>query len=84
MFTFFNVEVGMQGQGLVVNILVGLVAGWLAGMLVRGGGYGLIGDIAVGLLGSFVGSLLFQASGLSIGTGIGPAIGEATIGAVRP
>jgi uncharacterized membrane protein YeaQ/YmgE (transglycosylase-associated protein family) len=44
--------------GVIAWLVVGLVAGWLAGMVMKGGGYGIIGDILVGLIGSFVGGLL--------------------------
>jgi uncharacterized membrane protein YeaQ/YmgE (transglycosylase-associated protein family) len=46
----------MEPQSLIVFLLVGLVAGWLAGKLVRGGGFGLIGDIIVGVIGAFIGA----------------------------
>lgn len=45
--------------GIIAWLVVGLVAGWLAGMVMKGGGYGLVGDIVVGLIGAFVGGLLF-------------------------
>jgi len=63
-------------------ILIGLVAGWLAGMLVKGGGFGMIGDIIVGVLGALIGGFLFQALGVYIGRGLLGAIIVATIGAV--
>ncbi len=63
-------------------ILVGLVAGWLAGQLMKGGGFGVIGDIVVGVLGALIGGLLFRALGMSTGGGLLGAIIVATIGAV--
>lgn len=45
-------------MGLIASIVIGLVAGWLAGMLMKGGGYGFIGDLALGLIGSVVGGWL--------------------------
>ena len=45
-------------MSIVAWIVLGLVAGWLAGMLMRGGGYGLVGDIIVGLVGAFIGGIL--------------------------
>lgn len=63
-------------------ILVGLVAGWLAGQLVKGGGYGVIGDIVVGVLGALLGGFLFGKMGVSIGGGLIGSIIVATIGAV--
>lgn len=63
-------------------ILVGLVAGWLAGVLVKGGGFGMLGDIVVGILGALVGGFLFGALGLSSGGGFLGSVFVATIGAI--
>ncbi len=63
-------------------ILIGLVAGWLAGQLVKGGGFGLIGDILVGMLGALLGGFLFRSLGVSAGGGLLGSIIVATIGAV--
>jgi uncharacterized membrane protein YeaQ/YmgE (transglycosylase-associated protein family) len=63
-------------------ILVGLVAGWLAGQFMKGGGFGLIGDIIVGVLGALLGGFLFSSLGVSLGGGLLGAIIVATIGAV--
>jgi uncharacterized membrane protein YeaQ/YmgE (transglycosylase-associated protein family) len=63
-------------------ILVGLVAGWLAGKIVQGTGYGLIGDIAIGIAGALIAGWLFPMIGFVIGGGIIAAIIHATIGAV--
>jgi len=63
-------------------VLVGALAGWLAGFLMRGGGYGLIGDIALGLVGSLLGSVIFRALGVSAGAGLFMAVVVAFIGAV--
>lgn len=63
-------------------ILVGLIAGWLAGVLVRGGGFGVIGDIVVGVIGALLGGFLFRTLGLFPGGGLLSAILVATIGAV--
>ena len=46
--------------GIISWIVIGLIAGWLAGLAMRGGGYGVIGDIIVGLVGAFIGGLLFN------------------------
>ena len=51
-------------------LIVGLVAGWLAGVLVKGGGFGLIGDLIVGVLGAFLGGFLFSSFGASSGGGL--------------
>jgi uncharacterized membrane protein YeaQ/YmgE (transglycosylase-associated protein family) len=61
---------------------VGLVAGWLAGQFVKGGGFGLIGDIIVGIVGALIAGWLFPRLGISLGAGILGAIISATIGAV--
>lgn len=63
-------------------IFVGLVAGWLAGQLMKGGGFGIVGDIIMGVLGSVLGGFLFRFFGLSIGLGVLGSIIVATIGAV--
>ena len=63
-------------------IVVGLVAGWLAGQFMRGGGYGLVGNIIVGVLGVVVGGFLFKSLGASMGGGLLGSIIVATIGAV--
>jgi uncharacterized membrane protein YeaQ/YmgE (transglycosylase-associated protein family) len=63
-------------------ILIGLVAGWLAGQLVKGGGFGVIGDIIVGVIGALLGGFLFRTLGLTAGGGLLGAIIVATIGAI--
>jgi len=63
-------------------VLIGLVAGWLAGTLMKGGGFGVIGDIVVGVLGALLGGFLFSSLGLSAGAGLLGAIIVATIGAI--
>jgi uncharacterized membrane protein YeaQ/YmgE (transglycosylase-associated protein family) len=51
--------VALEPGGLISWLIVGLIAGWLAGQFMKGGGYGLVGDIIVGVIGAFVGGLLF-------------------------
>ena len=63
-------------------VLIGLVAGWLAGTLMKGGGFGVIGDIVVGVVGALLGGFLFSSLGLSAGAGLIGAIIVATIGAI--
>ena len=63
-------------------IVVGLVAGWLAGQFMKGGGFGVVGDIVVGILGALLGGFLFRSMGVSAGGGLIGAIIVATIGAV--
>ncbi len=71
-----------QLVALIVWVLVGAVAGWLAGVVVKGGGFGLVGDIIVGIVGALVGGWLLPRLGISFGTGIVPAIVTAAIGAI--
>jgi uncharacterized membrane protein YeaQ/YmgE (transglycosylase-associated protein family) len=72
----------MSGESILVILLVGLVAGWLAGQIVRGTGFGLIADICIGIVGALIGSWLLPKLGIHIGGGIISAIIVATIGAV--
>jgi uncharacterized membrane protein YeaQ/YmgE (transglycosylase-associated protein family) len=74
--------VHISNESLLVILVVGLVAGWLAGKIVRGVGFGLIGDIAIGIVGAFIGDWLLPQIGIHLGTGIVSAIVNATIGAV--
>jgi uncharacterized membrane protein YeaQ/YmgE (transglycosylase-associated protein family) len=69
-------------HGLLVILLIGIVAGWLAGKVVRGGGFGLIGDLVVGIAGAFIASWLFPKLGVHIGSGIGEEIVYAMLGAI--
>lgn len=72
----------LSNESLLVILLVGVVAGWLAGKLVRGAGFGLIGDLVVGVIGAFVASWLLPRLGIRLGTGIIREIVNATLGAV--
>jgi uncharacterized membrane protein YeaQ/YmgE (transglycosylase-associated protein family) len=72
----------MSGESLLVILIVGVVAGWLAGQLVRGAGFGLIGDLLIGIIGAFIGSWLLPKLGIHLGVGIVGAIVNATIGAI--
>jgi len=72
----------LSGESILVILLVGLVAGWLAGKIVRGTGFGLIGDIAIGIVGAFIASWLLPRLGISLGVGVVRAIINSTIGAV--
>jgi uncharacterized membrane protein YeaQ/YmgE (transglycosylase-associated protein family) len=72
----------LSNESVVVILLVGLVAGFLAGKIVRGAGFGLIGDLCVGIVGAFIGDWLLPQLGIHLGTGIISAIINATIGAV--
>ena len=72
----------LSSEGLLVILFVGLVAGWLAGKIVRGAGFGIIGDILVGIAGALVASLLFPRLGIAIGTGLVREIIYSAIGAI--
>lgn len=52
-------EIHLDPGGIIAWLVVGLVAGWLAGVVMKGGGYGLVGDIIMGLIGSLIGGFLF-------------------------
>jgi uncharacterized membrane protein YeaQ/YmgE (transglycosylase-associated protein family) len=72
----------MSGESLLVILVVGIVAGWLAGQIVRGAGFGLIGDLLIGIVGALIGSWLLPRLGIHLGAGIVSAIISATIGAL--
>jgi len=72
----------MDAQALIIWLIVGAIAGWLGGMLVKGSGYGLIGDIVVGILGGLIAGWLLPQLGIAIGGGFIAAIIDAFIGAV--
>lgn len=69
-------------ESIIVILIVGAIAGWLAGQIVSGGGFGLLGNIVVGIVGAFVAGLVLPVIGLGLGGGIIAAIIHATIGAV--
>lgn len=69
-------------MGFLVWILVGLIAGWLAGHVMKGGGYGVLVDIILGILGGVVGGWVFGILGIWPGSGIIGAIIVAFVGAV--
>jgi uncharacterized membrane protein YeaQ/YmgE (transglycosylase-associated protein family) len=72
----------MDGQSLIIWLIVGAIAGWLAGMVVKGGGFGLIGDIIVGIIGAVIAGWLLPTIGIVIGGGFIAAVINAFIGAV--
>ena len=72
----------MSIESLLVFLVIGGIAGWLAGLLVKGFGFGLLGNIVVGIVGAFIAGWLFPTLGFSLGSGIVAAILHATIGAV--
>jgi uncharacterized membrane protein YeaQ/YmgE (transglycosylase-associated protein family) len=56
--TLFLADIALMPGGLIAWIIVGLISGWLAGLMMKGGGYGMFGDILVGLVGALVGGFL--------------------------
>ena len=72
----------MDATAIIVWLIVGAIAGWLAGQIVKGSGFGLVGDIVVGIVGAVIAGWLLPAVGISLGGGIIGAIISALIGAV--
>ncbi len=72
----------LSNESLVVIVIVGIVAGWLAGNIVRGGGFGVIGDLIVGIIGAFIGDRLVPRLGIHFGTGMVALVVNATLGAI--
>ena len=73
----------LSGESIIVILLVGLIAGWLAGQIVQGTGFGLIGDIVIGIVGAFIASWLFPKLGIHIdASSLVREIIYATIGAI--
>lgn len=72
----------MPVESLLILVLIGAVAGWLAGLIVKGFGFGLVGNIVIGILGALIATWLFPRLGVSLGAGIISAIISATLGAV--
>ncbi|PKP81078.1 MAG: GlsB/YeaQ/YmgE family stress response membrane protein [Alphaproteobacteria bacterium HGW-Alphaproteobacteria-18] len=72
----------MTLESILIFLLIGAIAGWLAGLIVKGFGFGLIGNIVIGIIGAFIAGYIFPALNVSLGTGIVAAIIHATIGAV--
>ncbi len=69
-------------SGIIFWILIGGVAGWLAGQVMKGGGFGLVMDIVLGIVGAFVGGWLAGVLGIHIGSGWIGSLITATVGAV--
>ena len=72
----------LSNESIIAILVVGIVAGWLAGVLVQGSGFGLIGDLAVGIIGAFVGDWVLPHLHVYLGSGWVAAIANAAIGAV--
>ncbi len=69
-------------MGIIIWLIVGAIAGWLAGMVVKGGGFGLIGDIIVGIVGGIIAGWLLPQLGIVIGGGLVGDVIDSFIGAV--
>jgi len=67
---------------VLYSIIVGLIAGWLAGQVMKGGGYGVVMDIVLGLLGGLIGGWVFSSMGIGQGAGVAGSIVVAFVGAV--
>ena len=74
----------MDIVAVVVALVIGAIAGWLAGIIVEGGGFGLLGNMLLGIVGAFIAALLFPrlGLGLTLGGGVVGAIVTSTLGAV--
>jgi len=71
----------MDPVEILIWLVIGAIAGWLAGQLVRGGGYGLIGNIVVGIVGAVIAGYLLPRLGISLGAGFVRSVISAFIGA---
>ncbi len=71
----------MSVENCVIFLLIGLIAGWLAGLVMKGRGFGIVGDIVIGIIGSFVGGFLFSLLGLGAYGFIGSIV-VAFVGAI--
>jgi uncharacterized membrane protein YeaQ/YmgE (transglycosylase-associated protein family) len=72
----------MDIQALIIFLLIGAIAGWLAGQIVKGYGYGLVGNVIIGIVGAFIAGNILPRAGMGMGGGLIGAIISATIGAV--
>lgn len=70
----------MELQSIIVMLAIGAVAGWLAGLIIKGGGFGLLGNIVVGIVGAVIGGVVLQLLGLYAGGLVGSIV-TATLGA---
>ncbi len=69
-------------HGILAWLIIGAVAGWLAGLVMKGSGFGLLVDIVVGIVGAFIGGWLSGLLGISLGGGLIASIVTATVGAI--
>jgi uncharacterized membrane protein YeaQ/YmgE (transglycosylase-associated protein family) len=75
-------EIVMTVEGLVIWLVIGAIAGWLAGLIMKGYGFGLVGNIVVGIVGAVIAGWLLPWIGFVFIGGIGAEIINAVIGAV--
>ena len=69
-------------ESLIYTLILGAVAGWLAGVIMKGRGFGIIGNILVGIVGAILGGYVFSFLGISLGAGLGGVLATATCGAI--
>jgi uncharacterized membrane protein YeaQ/YmgE (transglycosylase-associated protein family) len=69
-------------NSLIWFLIIGAIAGWLAGLVMKGRGFGLLGDIIIGIIGAFLGGWLFGKLGVSFGGGLAGSLIVAFLGAV--
>jgi uncharacterized membrane protein YeaQ/YmgE (transglycosylase-associated protein family) len=72
----------LSDQGLLIILVVGIIAGWLAGKIIQGNGFGFVGDAAIGIVGALIGDWLLHRLGVHFGSGVIGLVINATIGAV--
>lgn len=72
----------MAIESIIVMLIIGAIAGWLAGVITKGAGFGLVGNIVVGIVGAFVAGWVLPALGVHLGVGIIASIVNAAIGGV--
>ncbi|MGY4497379.1 putative membrane protein YeaQ/YmgE (transglycosylase-associated protein family) [Bradyrhizobium sp. GM24.11] len=78
----FRVVLGTFAMGILAALIIGAIAGWLAGKIVHGAGFGLIGNIVVGIIGALVAGWVLPQLHIELATGTVGAIVDATVGAV--
>ena len=69
-------------MAIIASLIIGAIAGWLAGLIVRGAGFGLLGNIVVGIIGALVAGWLLPQLGIVLASGLLGSILDATVGAV--
>ena len=72
----------MSLESIIIIVVMGLVSGWLAGVIWKGSGFGIVGNIVIGVVGAFIGSWVFQQLGISIGHGILSSVISSVAGAL--